>query len=598
MHQQSSSPLTRLAPVLGMVFAVLLFFAITTPPARSQSAALLRTAIAAEFRAADNYTVEYLNDDMRRVRRSGSDILQDNDIEVTSLVIAAKLILCIVVLFLTWFITQVLLSFFGGKASGKRQTNNERQTVIEAEQLRQITQPKICQSKASLVGVPLPGKSDLGNLVFCGDPGCGKTVTLRDLLASIRSSGKKAIVFDPNGELISYFYRPDTDIILNPLDARSVTWDIWSDCRRHQDYMTVASNLIPEQDHNSRWVYGAQLVMAELARRESEQGSPSNDRLMASIKAVEDDDVRDILKDTVAATIIAEHGDEACYGIRGILIAALKPLQELDGKGSRFSVRRWAFNESSDSWLFIGSHVSEQEAMRPLTSAWMDLALKTLLSLMPDHLRRFFVVIDDLHALNRIQSLPDLMVQSRRLGVCTAIGIQTVSQIRNVYGDEACKTMLRSGENLVAMRAKDSETLQWMTSRLGSRDTLETIEISYDSHQEKLHTERLLKMPLVNPDEIANLPELNGFIKFGSDCPTARFRGAAKALPMVADPFIPKSDSNELITAPLAVEPETEEDTPDTETPQISPETPGDDDTAGTENDQPAKSGNSVTAEA
>ena len=86
-----------------------------------------------------------------------------------------------------------------------------------------------------------------------------------------------------------------------------------------------------------------------------------------------------------------------------------------------------------------------------------------------------------------------------------------------------------------------------MGSRLGSRETLETIEISYDGNQEKLHTERLLKVPLVGPEDIAELPELNGFISFGNDYPTARFRGAAKALPMVADPFIPKPDRTELM---------------------------------------------------
>ena len=459
MHQKSTSTLTRLAPLLASVLAILLFFAITTPPARSQSVAKIRTAIAVEYSDASSYTVEYLNDDMRMVQRRGSDLLKDDEIEVTTLLTVAKMLLCLVAKFIFWFLFHLIFSMLGQAFTKKQPSENNHETIIEAEQLRVITQAKICQSRASLAGVPLPGKTDLSNLIFCGNPGSGKTVTLRDLLASIRSSGKKAIVFDPNGELINYFYRPETDIILNPLDARSVTWDIWSDCRRHQDYLTVASNLIPEQDHHRGWVLGAQLVLAELARRESEDSTPSNDRLIASIKAVEDDDVRDMLKETEAARIIAEHGADACYGIRGILISALKPLQELDGKGSRFSVRRWAFNETNDSWLFISSHATEQEAMRPLTSVWMDLALKTLMALMPDHLRRFFVVIDDLHALNRIQSLPDLMVQSRRLGVCTAMGIQTISQIRDTYGDEACKTMLRSGEILIGMRTNDSETL-------------------------------------------------------------------------------------------------------------------------------------------
>ena len=173
------------------------------------------------------------------------------------------------------------------------------------------------------------------------------------------------------------------------------------------------------------------------------------------------------------------------------------------------------------------------------------MAFRTIMAWVPDHLRRFFVVIDDLHSLNKISSLPDLMVQSRRLGICTVLGIQSTGQIKKTYGDEMTKTILRSCDNVVAMRTMDSETQQWLANSLGSTETIETIEISYGGNKDKLHTERLLKIPLVSAETIAELPELNGFIRFGNEYPTARFKGAAKALPMMAEPFISRVDQTD-----------------------------------------------------
>ena len=415
--------------------------------------------------------------------------------------------------------------------------------VIEAEELRQRTLGDISQSRASFSGIPLPGRSDISNLIFCGGSGSGKSVNLRDLLSSIRRSNRKAVVFDPSGEMISHFYRSDKDIILNPLDKRSATWDVWCDCLRYNDYLQVASTLIADQPQHDNWITSARLVLAHLAEQEGHQNKPDHRRVLEAIEHLDDAMISDILQTTEAAPVIAEFGEQACFGIRGVLLASVKPFSETKNKNFRFSVRRWAFNEANDGWLFISAKTSESDVCKPLTATWLNLAARTLMNLNTDHLRRVFLIIDDISATNKIPSLMDYMVRSRRTGASAILTTHSISMLTSLYGEDDTNTLLRACDSVIAMNCNEPYTLQWLSSRLGSRDTIEKTEVSYGNSEQKVYTQRILKLPLVSEEDISRLPQMQGYVRFGNDYPTARFHSAALEMAVIAPAFIPGSDT-------------------------------------------------------
>ncbi|MFS1941258.1 type IV secretion system DNA-binding domain-containing protein [Vibrio splendidus] len=43
----------------------------------------------------------------------------------------------------------------------------------------------------------------------------------------------------------SKFYRPETDVILNPFDARCANWDVWCDAKDAPHFENMAAALIP-----------------------------------------------------------------------------------------------------------------------------------------------------------------------------------------------------------------------------------------------------------------------------------------------------------------------------------------------------------------
>ncbi|OCB03397.1 hypothetical protein BBC27_07990 [Acidithiobacillus ferrivorans] len=100
--------------------------------------------------------------------------------------------------------------------------------------LHDVTRRKLKAGETQLViaGVPIPEEVECQHFLLAGAPGTGKSQSIKGLLSTIRARDEKAICFDPVGDMVSTFYRPGIDIILNPLDSRDAGWYPWNDLER------------------------------------------------------------------------------------------------------------------------------------------------------------------------------------------------------------------------------------------------------------------------------------------------------------------------------------------------------------------------------
>ena len=92
--------------------------------------------------------------------------------------------------------------------------------------VRQIRRALRWQKRGSLAigGVPVPHAFEPEHILICGAPGTGKTNLIIKMLDGVRKTKRRAIVYDTAGTFVEKFYRPGTDILLNPLDARADAW--------------------------------------------------------------------------------------------------------------------------------------------------------------------------------------------------------------------------------------------------------------------------------------------------------------------------------------------------------------------------------------
>ncbi len=537
----SNSPLLSriLSPTLALLLAASFFFVISTSQERDQSWAVVRSIINVHIFQNMSFATVIPNETSAMLVQKGTRILKNSDNVVTAFILFIKLSVSFLSFLFSWYLFKAFLTRF---ITGQKQNNNNsaNDQVIEADELRKLTMEKIGLSRISFSGIPFPYKSDTTNLIVTGSPGSGKTINIKEILGGIRRGQKKAIVYDLNGEFISNFYRPGKDFILNPLDKRSASWDIWQDCRRHSDILRIASAVIPDHTSNHDWSRGARIILAHLIEEMAEKEGRSADQLKNSINEIHNEKMVEILKQTELASIIAENEEAACISIRGVLIASLQPLKEMiHDKTQSFSIRQWCNNENNDSWLFISSCSEDIDAIRPRATVWLEFACCAMMSLPSDHLRRTFMVIDDLNSLNNIPSLPDFMVQSRKIGSCAILAIQSLSRLRSTFGAEAVHRMTRACESWVAMKSHDQSTPQWVSSQLGKKSVIETTEISYagQSSTQKIHKE--LTTPIVEIQEINSIPEMQGYIRLSQEFPTAKFNSVAREWPVISKAFAP-----------------------------------------------------------
>jgi hypothetical protein len=73
----------------------------------------------------------------------------------------------------------------------------------------------------------VPREEENEGLLLLGDPGTGKSQIMHQLIDEIasRQQFEAIAIYDPVGEFLEQHYDPETDIILNPLDARCPYWN-------------------------------------------------------------------------------------------------------------------------------------------------------------------------------------------------------------------------------------------------------------------------------------------------------------------------------------------------------------------------------------
>jgi hypothetical protein len=134
---------------------------------------------------------------------------------------------------------------------------------------------------AHLAGVTWPWRREQSHTMLVGTTGTGKTVALTELVAEIRARGERAVIFDLTGAFIETFYDADTDVILNPLDARCPAWSVFNDCTTRTEFHAAAESLVPHDGGGSEqfWVLAARTMFVETCVKLAAEGRGSNQAL-------------------------------------------------------------------------------------------------------------------------------------------------------------------------------------------------------------------------------------------------------------------------------------------------------------------------------
>jgi type IV conjugative transfer system coupling protein TraD len=366
------------------------------------------------------------------------------------------------------------------------------------------------------------------------------------MLAGIRASGKRAIVYDAAGTFVEKFYRPQIDTILNPLDQRTATWSPWVDVPREYHYDQIAESTIPDKSGDPFWAKAARGTLVAVLRKLAQQKHTFVSLLLDRLLRSKLKDLAAFAAGTDAAAFISTEGERTSAGIQAELASVMRSFSYLDDTEDGFSIREWVEKGREDGWLFITVKADQLPSLRPLITVWIDIAISAIMSLSPDQHRRLYCVIDELPTLQKLPSLSDFLARARKYGGCGILGFQSYPQLEATYGIQDAAAITGYCSTWVALRANDSPTAKHVSENLGQVEQVEANEgMSYgvNDMRDGVNLSRLqVTRPLVMHTEVTNLPNLTGYLRFGRNLPVVRFVDRYNDLPIRSVAFVERSD--------------------------------------------------------
>ncbi len=274
---------------------------------------------------------------------------------------------------------------------------------------------KAARSSIQLGQHSIPISKLFEHVMISGNPGSGKSTLMRQFMRQVQDLGRPAIIIDIEGEATIEFYDESRgDVILNPLDARSVFWSPWLEFRDQtlaMDRAAMAASLIRDQPRTSTERYFF----------DKETGQ------------------------TILSTAVN----------------AVKPFQHLprsDQATRRWSAREWS--EHRTGWVFLPCRADSEAAIQGQQGVWLDSLVRWLLAA-PIGSPSVYIFLDELPAMGFQPNVASLLTRGRKREIACTIGFQSISQLRSIYGHDGATTLTSCPTTQIFLRTPEPETARW-----------------------------------------------------------------------------------------------------------------------------------------
>ncbi|MGM9451935.1 type IV conjugative transfer system coupling protein TraD [Legionella bozemanae] len=433
----------------------------------------------------------------------------------------------------------------------KRGENQSKSKIIRGGELvdEETLQKRIKKttriSPYKIGRVSLPLGSETQHIQIVGTTGSGKTVAIRNLLTTIRDRGERAIIYDKGGTYLSRFYRENQDVILNPLDTRGHSWNVWAECEDKADLEALAEAIMPMPINNTMdpfWIKAARMIFVSTANELKNDPNRSNLMLLQYLLTADLGRIHQLLRHTESESLVSDKVQKTALNVKTVMATYLKSLLYLKDDGDIFSIREWILNDQSNSCLFVSSDGRKHPTIRPLISAWINTATKELLSLTPNDNRRVWFILDELATLHALPFLSAVKSESRKFGGCFLLGHHGASQLRTIYGNDGAASLSNLCSTRLFLRLPEHTDAEHASRNIGTYEVEEVNEsISYGANtmRDGISVSRQIKeKQLVLPTQIQVVNDLQGYLRVKGEFPAAKIKLDYVDYPLIHEEFI------------------------------------------------------------
>ena len=466
-------------------------------------------------------------------------------------------------------ITGFLIIIFIGWGRIGKSTKETRQlsgsTIKTAQEIASILRSKKKASDIIIAGMPLVKDSETKGTLITGSNGSGKTNYLHEILPQIRKRKQPAMVIDLEGGMVTRYYRPGYDIIINPFDERTHCWDFRKEVIEKEDLEAIAHSLFGGKSKDSSEVsklfadWSADLFICSVGHLKS-HSELTTKNLYEMIHLDTSSALMKKLKGTSAAIIMDLNNEKnvTAHNIRSTAMAYTKWLELIDenvapDKKICFKDYFGNLDKESDRWIFLTANTKHAKVLLPLISLLLDVAVMSLMEQGEDLKRRYWFVMDELAALNRLPALELYITRLRKYGGCLLAATQSFKQFYTKYGRDAGNIMLSQFNTNIVCRINDPEEAAMIIKQVGNIEySKKQKNISFGAHEHRdgeSYTEQERSKPLIDINDFKLLNPLEAYVLLPeAEVAIGRIKSEIQAPPKNMQPFfIPKPNKEEIL---------------------------------------------------
>jgi hypothetical protein len=336
--------------------------------------------------------------------------------------------------------------------------------------------------------VQLTSEAEGFNILALGTQGSGKTSTLRGLAEQFEDRGDQMFVHGVKGDFTAG-WPTNRFLLVAPDDRRSAVYDIARDITNVQHAREFASHAVPKSDHDSMWGTAARAVWADLVMilHARKPGRWNWDDLV-SVLLAPGEEIKEALElagaESASRLVFGSDDPHENRTTMSILVtmwvAALTtvlPLAEA-WRGlpadRRFSLRQWLDRPEDYPRVILLQKSSEYPELSAgiggfLIDRLIGLALRP--GRPRNSVHKLVFCLDELPECGsgRIQGLPRLLNLGREYGIVTLAGLQDISHLVEIYGEQLSNVLLARFRIKLVHQLDAGDTAERISNLLGER---------------------------------------------------------------------------------------------------------------------------------
>ena len=155
-----------------------------------------------------------------------------------------------------------------------------------------------------------------------------------------------------------------------------------------------------------------------------------------------------------------------------------------------FSIKNFV-RERDRRAIFIEYDLSKGQVFEPIYRLLFDLALKEAMSVEETDIENssgnVYLIADEFRMIPKLQHISDGLNFGRSKGVKIIAGIQSITQLEDIYGGPASKVMLAGFSSLIVFKCSDPASREYISERLGKNIVATDYVNIYDQTNTYVH---------------------------------------------------------------------------------------------------------------